>query len=110
MAKYYDVDGNPKTLYTLVRDDPGWATSIIKHLEAEKEAQSCEVTKYREWFKENATNLAVHRIGGYEFVDFPDPVSEERKPYKGKPKLKKLETGPYDEVYEKGIKWLDENG
>ncbi len=41
------------------------------------ETQSCEITKYREWFKENATNLAVHRIGGYEFVDFPDPVSEE---------------------------------
>ena len=39
-----------------------------------------------------------------------DPLSEERGPHKGAPKLKKLEIGPYDEVYEKGMKWLDENG
>ena len=37
-------------------------------------------------------------------------LSEERGPHKGAPKLKKLEIGPYDEVYEKGMKWLDENG
>ena len=50
---------------------------LIKELFDELSRVSCEITKYREWFKENATNLAVHRIGGYEFVDFPDPVSEE---------------------------------
>ena len=34
------------------------------------ETLSAEVTKYREWFKENGTNLANHRIGGFEFGEF----------------------------------------
>ena len=52
--------------------------AALEYASEQLERLFCEVTKYREWFKENATNLAVHRIGGYEFVDFPDPVSEEQ--------------------------------
>jgi len=36
-----------------------------------------ELTKYRIWFSENAANLANHRIGGFEFVDFPDVPKEQ---------------------------------
>jgi len=37
MSDYKDADGNPTTLYKLVRADPDWAASIIGHLRAENE-------------------------------------------------------------------------
>ena len=61
----------------------------------EVERLSSEVTKYREWFKDNASMLAAHRIGGYSFEDFPDSeikitttVSEEREPLYDKKRIR----------------------
>lgn len=35
--EYFDQDGNPTTLYRLVRAEPDWAVSVIRHLKNENE-------------------------------------------------------------------------
>ena len=46
--------------------------ALLDMAEARKElgVQSAENERYKQWFKENGTNLANHKIGGFEFGEF----------------------------------------
>jgi len=50
---YMDIDGDPISLENLVRDDPGWACSRIRHM-------SAEVKRLRGEHEEMASTQCLH--------------------------------------------------
>lgn len=52
--------------------DHDFAVALLAEKDEELERLLAEVSRYKQWFDDNAANLATHRIGGFSFPDQSD--------------------------------------
>jgi hypothetical protein len=94
----------------------GWETlEEIEKLVVETHAKGCTRTRPHSGpCDDGIGELVPQRIPVYDEMDAEQQgkveILNRLQHVVERPALKKLEHGPYDEVYEKGLKWLDENG